>query len=136
MSESRNSGGTSDEVKQSHRSTREKRLKTSKGSSVPASGRHMGHDDEAALRNSHGSIVGTFGISRDVTERKLVEEKLMRSEALYWLLFNSINDTILVHEFRSDGSVEPIVEVNDVACRLLEYTREELLGEDPGNHFP
>jgi PAS domain S-box-containing protein len=57
-----------------------------------------------------------------------MEEKPMRSEARYRLLFNNISDAILVHEFHDDGSVEPIVEVNEVACQLLEYTREELLG--------
>jgi len=88
----------------------------------------MSLDNEAALRASNGSIAGTFGISRDITEQKNKEEKLRKSEARYRLLFNSINDAIFVHEFHDDGSVEPIVEVNDVACRLLEYRREELLG--------
>ncbi len=65
--------------------------------------------------------------NHDITRRKVVEETLRKSEERYRLLFNSINDAILVHEFHDDGSAEPIVEVNDIACKGLEYTREELL---------
>jgi len=57
---------------------------------------------------------------------RLEEEMMRKSEERYRLLFNS-NDAILVHEFHDDGSAEPIVEVNDITCKSLEYTREELL---------
>ncbi|HYW84558.1 MAG TPA: ATP-binding protein [Spirochaetia bacterium] len=48
-------------------------------------------------------------------------------EERYRLLFSSINDAILVHEYHADGSPEIFVEVNDVACERLGYTRDELL---------
>src|SRR5208337_2694762 len=48
-------------------------------------------------------------------------------EKRYQLLFSSINDAILVHEYHADGSPEIFVEVNDVACERLGYTRDELL---------
>ena len=74
------------------------------------------------------SFIANLRVSnRDITKRKLVEETLRKSEERYRLLFNSINDAILVHEFHDDGSAEPIVEVNDITCKSLEYTREELL---------
>jgi PAS domain S-box-containing protein len=79
------------------------------------------------LRDAHGTIVGTFGISRDITDYKLTEIALRKSEERYRLLFNSINDAILIREFHPEGGREAIVEVNTVACQCLEATPEELL---------
>ncbi|MGO9310419.1 MAG: PAS domain-containing protein [Spirochaetia bacterium] len=84
-----------------------------------------------ALRDRHGAIVGTFGISRDITERRRVEEALRKSEERYRLLFNSINDAVLVHGITADGLPGRITEVNDIACERLGYTRDELLRMSP-----
>ena len=74
------------------------------------------------------SFIANLRVSnRDITKRKFVEETWRKSEERYRLLFNNINDAIVVHEFHDDGSAEPIVEVNDITCKSLEYTREELL---------
>jgi two-component system cell cycle sensor histidine kinase/response regulator CckA len=59
--------------------------------------------------------------------RQPSQEALRKTEERYRLLFSSINDAILVHEFHADGKPEIFVEVNDVACERLGYTREELL---------
>jgi two-component system cell cycle sensor histidine kinase/response regulator CckA len=83
------------------------------------------------LRNRDGVVVGTFGISRDITERKRIEEALKKSELRYRLLFNSINDGVLVHRITPDGLPGRIIEVNDIACERLGYSREELLGMSP-----
>ncbi|MGO9310398.1 MAG: PAS domain S-box protein [Spirochaetia bacterium] len=56
---------------------------------------------------------------------------LQESEERYRLLFSSINDMILVHPIRGDGSPDMFVEVNDVASERLGYTREELLRMSP-----
>jgi PAS domain S-box-containing protein len=46
------------------------------------------------MRNEQGRIVGTFGISRDVTDLKRAEEALRESEARYRELLSTITDYI------------------------------------------
>jgi len=59
--------------------------------------------------------------------RRSFKDNRAEPEERYRLLFSSINDAILVHEYHADGSPEVFVEVNDVACERLGYTRDELL---------
>jgi len=81
------------------------------------------------LRDTHGAIVGTFGISRNITDRKRVEER-------YQLLFNSIDDAVLVHGLTPGGMPDIITEVNDIACERLGYTRDEILLMNPLDFLP
>ncbi|MBW1641295.1 MAG: response regulator [Deltaproteobacteria bacterium] len=64
---------------------------------------------------------------RYAIERKRIENELRMSEMRYRILFNSIDDAICV--FGIDDNLMPSkhIEVNDVACKKLGYTREELL---------
>ncbi len=54
-------------------------------------------------------------------------QRLQESEERYRVLFNSANDAVFVHRVDEEGIPGEFVEVNDVACRRLKYTREELL---------
>jgi len=103
----------------------------------------------------------TFIISfeRDITERKQAElelkekseeieaqneeyiqinqelfqakENAEESEATYKMLFESISDAVFVSEIGEDGSPRKFIEVNDIACKRLGYTRQELLALSP-----
>ncbi|WP_342306489.1 PAS domain S-box protein [Methanolobus sp. ZRKC5] len=64
----------------------------------------------------------TYGTSVNITERKMAEEEISRSEKKYRFLIEQSNDAIFLN--RLDGQ---IVEVNDKACEMLSYPREELL---------
>ncbi len=57
--------------------------------------------------------------------------ELQKSEEKYRNLFDTITDAVLVHRIEDDGSMGRFIEVNDVACQLLGYTKQELLNLSP-----
>ncbi len=59
------------------------------------------------------------------------DSELRESEERYRLLFNSGNDVVLVSRMTDEGMPGKLIAVNDVACRTLGYTREELLQLSP-----
>lgn len=68
---------------------------------------------------------------REVRVRLEKEAALEESEAKFREIFNSANDAIHIHELRSDGLPGRFIEVNDIACRVLGFSREEFLGMTP-----
>jgi PAS domain S-box-containing protein len=70
-------------------------------------------------------------IFEDITGRKQIEEELHESEAKFRGIFDTINDGIHIHEIEPDGSPGRFIEVNEVACRMLQYTRDELIRQGP-----
>ena len=67
-------------------------------------------------------------IWRDITERKQIEEALRESESRYSALFTGITDAVYVHQIKEDGGPGQIMDVNDIACKMLGYERDELVG--------
>ncbi len=59
--------------------------------------------------------------------RRLAEEE----RGKYKLFFENGSDAVFIHEARPDGPAANFIEVNDIACALLGYTREELLNLNP-----
>ncbi len=67
-------------------------------------------------------------------------QEMIRSDAetaspdnkeIFHEIFDKVNDAIHIHEIREDGFPGRFVDVNAVACRMLQYTREELLLHGP-----
>ncbi len=85
------------------------------------------------LRDVRGEPLYFVAHIVDITERRRAEEALRESEERYRRLFNAGTDAIYVHELTGEGVPGRFVEVNEVACRRLGYTREELLTMSPGD---
>jgi PAS domain S-box-containing protein len=72
-----------------------------------------------------------FSVCRDIREKRRAEETARKIEERYRILFENINDAVFVHEFTGKGLPGSFLEVNDMACERLGYTREELLRMSP-----
>ena len=85
----------------------------------------------AAFLENHEKQNLLFLIIRDTTEKKQTESKLLRSEERYRSVFNQANDAMFVCYLNYARTLSNFVEVNEVACRTLAYTKEELHDQNP-----
>ncbi len=76
------------------------------------------------IRDEGQKVTSIAVISRDVTERKHAEETLQESQEKFKTIFNYAGDAIFIHDMEGN-----FLEVNQVACQQLGYTRKELLGK-------
>ncbi len=73
----------------------------------------------------------TLNCLTDITKRKHAELILLEREARYRTLFENANDAIVIETEKED-----IVEVNDRACELFGYDREELMAMKSSDLWP
>ncbi len=74
------------------------------------------------LFDPEGKVVGLFGISHDITEQKMSEEKLLLAASV----FTHAREGIMITT--SDAQ---IIDVNEAFTRITGYTRDEVLGKNP-----
>ncbi|MFC1489313.1 PAS domain S-box protein [Thermodesulfobacteriota bacterium] len=99
----------------------------------------------AFMRGKNGEVIGSVGVSRDITEQKRIQkdlekhrdnlerivkertQKLRESEKRYRMLFERAGDAIFLLEA---GGEEPgkIVEANHAAAEMHGYAMDELIG--------
>jgi len=72
-----------------------------------------------------------LSVIRDIEERKKSEEELRKSREFLNNIINAIDDPIFVKDENHKW-----VLLNDAACRLMGYSREELLGKRDYEIFP
>lgn len=72
-----------------------------------------------------------FEVAFDITEQKAVAEELREREELYKALFEQLSDALFLESL--DGK---ILAVNESACRLLGYSRDELTRLTVGDLVP
>jgi PAS domain S-box-containing protein len=83
------------------------------------------------LHDAAGAIVGTFGVSRDISEEKRAEERLRDSMAMYESLVESLPFCL----FRKDLEGR-VVYGNKRYCDTLGCTLKDLLGKTDFDLFP
>jgi diguanylate cyclase (GGDEF)-like protein/PAS domain S-box-containing protein len=75
------------------------------------------------LRNESGAIIGFRGLAGDVTERRLAEEALAKSEERYRTVLEQMEEAYFETDIAGNYTF-----VNDALCRQSGYSREELIG--------
>ncbi|OGU63999.1 MAG: hypothetical protein A2W30_05740 [Ignavibacteria bacterium RBG_16_36_9] len=73
----------------------------------------------------------TLSIIKEISERKKSEIELRESESKFKMLFNNANDAVFVTQLSQEKSYGDFIEVNEVACTRLGYTKEEFLQLSP-----
>jgi PAS domain S-box-containing protein len=79
-----------------------------------------------AIRDHSGELVGFAKITRDLTERRLAEEQLRRSEERFRFLLQSVTD-YAIYMLDTDGQV---TSWNAGAERFKGYTADEIIGQN------
>ncbi len=70
-----------------------------------------------------GSVIGVLGIARDITERKQAEEALRSNEEKYRTILETIEEGYYEVDITGNFTL-----FNDSLCRMLGYTKGELMG--------
>jgi PAS domain S-box-containing protein len=84
------------------------------------------------LVNEEGQIREILGVSRDITERKKIEESLIESESLLRGLFNNMTSGVGIYTVKNEGSRGSdyiIKEFNSAALEIEGMTKEEVIGK-------
>ena len=90
---------------------------------IARDGREITIDHSSSpLRDDKGRLTGAVLILQDITERKISENALRDSENRFRNLFDYATDAIFVQSLNGR-----IISVNNQACSLLGYTKDELL---------
>ncbi|MGA2852864.1 MAG: PAS domain S-box protein [Verrucomicrobiota bacterium] len=77
------------------------------------------------LRDAAGKITGIMGISRDITERKQMEEKMALEQARFKLIFGSVPVGIAYSIEQPNGQYKYTRIVNDAYLEICGLTREQ-----------
>lgn len=73
----------------------------------------------------------TLSIVKEISKRKKSEIELRESEQKFKMLFNNINDAVFVTQLSKEKSYGDFIEVNEIACKRLGYSKEEFLKLSP-----
>ncbi|HUN56124.1 MAG TPA: PAS domain S-box protein [Smithella sp.] len=81
----------------------------------------------SGIRDDRGILTGIHGLSRDISERKKAEDNLRASEESYRQLFENSPAGI----YRVDYKTQKVIKANDVFCKYVDCTPEEISALNP-----
>ncbi len=99
-------------------------------------GRKIWFEFSNSLLQLPDSTVLVLSIIKDITERKKSEFELTESEKKFRMIFNNANDAVFVSQLTPDDKFGEFIEVNDIACRRLGYSKDELINLPHQSIFP
>ena len=70
-------------------------------------------------------------VQKRTQELARANEEIKESEAKFREIFNSANDAIHLHDVDERGLPKQFIDVNDMACRMLQYSKDELMTMSP-----
>jgi two-component system cell cycle sensor histidine kinase/response regulator CckA len=83
------------------------------------------------MRGPTGEAIGFRGVARDITDRIRAEKLLRESEEKYRTVLETMEEGLFEFDLKGNTTF-----VNDAACRLTGYDRDELIGMDYRKRFP
>lgn len=101
----------------------ERRLKISENRPVLRKDGSIFYADIASNQVTYHGRVCLIGVFRDITERKQAQEALQASEERLRVIYDGIIEGLLI----TDIATKQFLHVNASLCKMLGYTKEELL---------
>ena len=82
--------------------------------------------NKVPYRDEDGQIIGVVGISRDITDRKKMEERLRVDSA-----FRKPIEESMIAGIAAVDTESKLIYVNSTFCKMVGYSEEELIGKIP-----
>ncbi len=83
------------------------------------------------MKDEKGNITGTISSGQDITDRKELELRSKEIEEKHERMLDITGDVMFVIDFGSEPGDSMIIEVNETACRILGYSKKELVTMKP-----
>ncbi len=87
-----------------------------------ANGQRIVQVRKGPIIDAHGNVMGIYGISRDISENKKVENDLRSSETRFRAIIDNASDGIIL----ADAETKGLRYSNPKICNLLGYNAQEL----------
>ncbi len=87
----------------------------------------------AAPLREEGEVVGIMAVVEEITERRRAERSREESEKKFKEIFNNAEDAMFFQALTEDEEYGQFIEVNDKACEMLGYSKEEFQSMTPAD---